>query len=101
MALKGRSTVEDRSTRQRGKRKEAGGGRSERGREMRDESGLERKRVEAGQQHHKNSEEQKIKREGEESGEASRPNGAKVKLCLAPGQNATGHVIWTQHSIDS
>ena len=42
-----------------------------------------------GQQHSKNSEDKEIKREGEESGEASRPTGAKVKLCLAPGQNAT------------
>lgn len=57
-----------------------------------------RGRVETGQQQQKNSEEEKIKREGEESGEASSPNGAKVKLCLAPGQNATGHVIWTQHT---
>ena len=57
--------------------------------------------MDAGQQHSKNGDDKEIKKEGEESGEASRPNGAKVKLCLAPGQNATGHVIWTQHSIDS
>ena len=71
-----------------GKEKKRGGER-ETGREIRDESGLERERVDAGQQHSKNGDDKEIKKEGEESGEASRPNGAKVKLCLAPGQNAT------------
>lgn len=72
-----------------GVKKRSGGGERETGREIRDESGLERERVDAGQQHSKNGDDKEIKKEGEESGEASRPNGAKVKLCLAPGQNAT------------